>query len=106
MANINGKPVLLNVQYLIHDNQVVEERGAVPLKIKIGATSVDGIDMQWNGTSFDLSINGLTPDRYDVLNSGSVSWGDQSATWIVRATRIAERPNGSIYEISVTFTAI
>lgn len=89
-AKVNGKSVLFSESILFYKEDQVQFGGAFPLKIVTTDNIPAGLEIRWDGASFVLSINGMTPQIHDRVATGEGQFQGAGFKWMARAQRVAE----------------
>lgn len=101
-AEVNGKSVLFSESILFFEGDQVQFNGPFPLKVVTTDQNPSDIRINWDGASFVLSIDGMTPQMFDLVSRGDGHFSGNDFVWLARAQRVAET-TPPMYSIQATF---
>ncbi|WP_336866897.1 hypothetical protein [Sphingomonas sanguinis] len=101
-AKINGKTVLLNEAISFREGEVLEFSGRFPLRVTHDPQPGAKLSLSSDGSTFTLSVGGLTPERHSQFSNGSGHLADRTPfNWLVRADLI-DNDHPKIYSLLFT----
>lgn len=102
-TNINGKMTIASGHILFHEGDVAVISGTVRVKVQADQNKPPAVNIQWEGGTAVISVNGLSATNFEQVGIGSGTYNGQPYSSLVRATRVAKLPERAVYAVDFNF---